>query len=172
MEITAYPMQGGEYSTYSLDKGNYRCKVTDASYGEAKTGRQQLILDLTVEGDPNHPAKEGKRLTRHYQSVVMPASDDADKIKTLKGFWKRMISDGFALKWDPLNAKPFDPRTLIGKIVFVQIGNTKRADGSPAQGVVALAPTADKLPAVKIDTGTGAAAAVGGNGAAGGRRRR
>ena len=37
MEITAYPMQGGEYSTYSLDKGNYRCKVTDASYGEAKT---------------------------------------------------------------------------------------------------------------------------------------
>lgn len=161
-----FPSLGGAVADFSTAKGNYHVEVLDASYGESKTGRAQLILQLVYKNDPNHPASEGKKLTRIYQS--MPAEgDDADKVKMMKGIIKRMIFDGFGLKWST-DEKPFDPRVLVGKQAWVQVGDTKKADGTASTGITHVAQTLETLP---IPRGVQAAAATAGAPRRGGRGR-
>lgn len=159
MSVAGLPTMGGEFTNPGVAKGVYRVKVEDASLGEAKSGRHQFIAQLVVSNDPNHAAKEGKKLTKLYQSLPT-GEDDADKKLMMKGIIKRMLFDGFGIPW-PKEDKPFDPRKWVGKEAWVLVGDQKRADGSMGTGVVAIATEADKLPALKTTGEAPAAKATG-----------
>jgi hypothetical protein len=162
MPVTAAtnPMMGGTYGAGGPAKGQYHCIVNDAQITEAKTGRLQLVTEFFVRDDPNHPAKQNKKLTKWWQCFPMP-DDDAEKAKNMRGMWKRLVYDGFGMKW-PDSEKPFDPRVLIGKTAWVLMGDTKGADGQPRVGVVAVAQTQEGLPLPKNGATDMAAAAVAG----------
>ncbi len=153
MSVAGLPTMGGDFSSATTAKGVYRVKVEDASIAEASTGRPQITMQLVVSKDPNHAAKEGKKLTKIFQSLPT-GEDDADKRLMMKGMIKRMLFDGFAIPW-PKEEKPLDPRKWVGKEAWVLIGDRKGKNGEMQTGVVAVAQEADKLPAVKTDVSTG-----------------
>lgn len=161
---------GGAYSSGGPELGDYNIVVTDASEGEAKTsGRKQLVLELSVKGDPNHPGKEGKKLITMRQNL--PAeSDEPDKVKTINGMLKRMCYDGFGVKW-PTEPKPLDPRIFVGKTAAVRLDKREGTDASGKTteftNVVAVAQSLDGLPKPKAPK----AAATNAKSAAASRRR-
>ena len=148
MAITGLPKLGGTFSNGGAAEGNYRTEVADAQISEASTGRPQVVLDLTVRNDPNHPSKEGKRLTKMYQSLPQEG-DDPENAKVTKGIIKRLIFDGFGLEWAK-DEKPFDPRVLVGKMAWVQIAKKKDNKGIERSNVVAISQTAEGLPIPRV----------------------
>lgn len=137
---------GGEVSSGPA-KGDYRVEVTDAKLGESKDKtRKMLLLTLTVKDDPNHSAKNGKKLTTWRQPLPAPGKDDADKLKTMQGILKRSVYEGLGVKW-PETAKALDPRIFMNKVAFVRIDDRTGSDGKTRTDVVACAVSADKLPA-------------------------
>ena len=139
---------GGAVSTGPA-KGDYHIIVSDASLGTSSTSRPNLQLELTVKDDPNHTAKEGKKLTRMFQSLPQDG-DDEEKVKTMQGMLKRLVYDGFGVKW-PAEPKPIDPRIFLGKTAFVRLD---QKPGDDRTNVVAVAHALDKLP-VRKGTPTG-----------------
>ena len=138
---------GGAVSN-GAEPGDYHVIISDAALGTSKTGRPNLQLELTVKDDPNHVAKEGKKLTKMFQSLAQ-ASDDEDKVKTMNGMLKRMVFDGLGVKW-PTEPKPLDPRVFAGKKAWVRLDRKKNEQtGEDRSEVIAIALTADKLPAKK-----------------------
>lgn len=162
---------GGTYSSGPSD-GQYHVKVTDAQLGASSKGTPQMVLEFTVANDPNHPAKEGKKLTKKFITLGPAdptAADAAEKMEKIKGMMKRFLFDGFGMKW-PESDKPQDPRDWVGKSVWVQVAKVAGRDG-PRADIVAIAQTQEGLPVVK---GGAAPANNGNNGstpAKGGRRR-
>ena len=100
-----------------------------------------------MKNDPNNPGKEGKKLTKVFQSLPMEG-DEEDKILTMRGMVKRFLYDGFGIKW-PEKETALDPRDWVGRAAWVQIGDQKGADGQPRAGVTHIAQTAEALPLPK-----------------------
>ena len=136
---------GGSYSSGPAE-GVYHVVVQEAARGESKSSsRPQLIIDLFGKDDQDHPAKQGKRVTKMYQSLSMK-SDTKEKADTMRGMFKRLVFDGFGLKW-PADDKPFDVRSLQGKEAWILIAPRKDdRDGSMRNQVVAIAQDKAKLP--------------------------
>lgn len=154
MAITGAPqiLVGGAVSNGPA-LGDYHIIVSDAQLGESKTsGRGQLVLELTVKDDPNNPSKEGKKLTKMFQSL--PAEgDDPEKVKQMQGMLKRLVYDGFGVKW-PAEPKPIDPRIFVGKPAWIRLDNRKNNQtGEERSQVVAVAQAQDKLPVRRGETG-------------------
>lgn len=149
MAITGAPSfgGGGSFSAGGPEKGQYHCIVADATTGESKNGRPKLTLVFNVHNDPNHPAKQGKKLTTMFQYATMD-TDEKDKADVMKGMLKRLVYDPFGLPWGA-EFKPLDTRKLVGKEVWVLIGDNKQADGTLRNGVVALSATQEGLPLPK-----------------------
>lgn len=138
---------GGAVST-GPEAGDYHILVTDAALGKSKSERPNLQLELTVKDDPNHAAKEGKKLTKMFQSLPQD-SDDEDKRKVMQGMLKRLVYDGFGVKW-PTEPKALDPRIFVGKKAWIRLAKKKNEQtGEDRSEVVAVALTQDKLPASK-----------------------
>lgn len=134
---------GGAVSTGPAS-GDYHVICSDAATGISSTGRPNLQLELTVKNDDNHAAKNGKKLTRMFQSL--PGSgDDDEKVKQILGMVKRLAYDGFGVKW-PAEPKPIDPRIFVGKTAFVRLA---QKPGDDRTNVVAVAASLEKLPVMK-----------------------
>lgn len=101
--------------------GIYRVKVVDASTGaSSQKGTPFLALEFHVHKDPEHAAKEGKKLIT--QRFYFPGDDaDAEKVKSMRGMLKRNLYGGFGLPW-PKEEKALDTRVFVGKEVFVSLG--------------------------------------------------
>lgn len=143
MSITGAPVEvlmGGSYTSGTAE-GDYHVIVSDAQLGLAKTGRPQLIAQLTVKNDPAHPAREGKPLTRMFQSLPQPG-DPEDKRDSMKGMVKRLWYDGFGVPW-PKEDKKLDARLFINKEAYVRLA---KKEGKAFPDVVAVATTLDGLP--------------------------
>lgn len=144
-------------------EGDYHVIVSEASIGTSKTGRPNLQLELTVKDDQDHVAKNGKKLTRMFQSLPQPG-DDGEKVKDMQGFLKRIVYSGLGIKW-PTEGKPLDPRIFVGKTAYARLA--KKTPTDEFANIVAMAPTREALPVKKgIPTGP-----VAGNGAAKASRR-
>jgi len=147
MVIAAAPdgaFVGGEvYNGPGL--GDYHVVVSDAQLGETnKKDRKQLILELTVKGDPNHASMEGKKLTKMWQSF--PNKDDDDqKRKQMLGIIKRQVYEGFGLPW-PKESKALDPRIFVGKEAWVRFGERKDKEGKMRQNITHVVQKAENLP--------------------------
>jgi hypothetical protein len=140
---------GGSYSTGPAH-GQYHCVVNDAAITESRTGRPMATLKLVVKDDPNHQSKESKGLGRDIRQSLPMDSDDPEKVGVMKGMVKRMLYDGFDMPW-PDEAMPLDKfkaeiRKWVGKQCWVNIGDTKQADGTMGPGVTDVAITQEKLP--------------------------
>lgn len=178
------PKIGGAFSSGGPQKGAYHVKVSDAQVCEAKEvkeeeGRTQkrlgYALQFDVYDDPNHPAKNGKKLTKE-QFWLPDAEDDDDKRKTMNGMLKRGPFDGLGVRW-PEKEEEFDPRDFIGKTGYVLVDEQEdKRDNSMRTRVVAIRQDPSKLPKLKeakaaaggkSDEKKGGAAAAGG-----GRKRR
>ena len=137
---------GGAVST-GPEPGDYSVLITDAAVGASSTGRPNLQLEFTVKDDPNHVAKNGKKLTKMFQSLPQ-GSDDEEKVKTMQGMLKRLVYDGLGVKW-PTEPKPLDPRQFAGKKCWVRLAKKKQEGRDERTEVVAIALTQDKLPLLK-----------------------
>lgn len=169
-EVQGLFVDGGEVSSFSIEDGNYHVKVEDAGNGQSdNTQRGHTWAQLVVHNDPNHAAREGKKLMKMFVNFPMP-DDPEDKAKIMRGFRKRLIYDGFGFDWPKkTETKPFDPRKLIGREAWVQI----RTDKDGKSNVYAVAQDIENLPKLKkaaIDPAT-AAASNKKNGATSERRR-
>ncbi len=139
---------GGAVSTGPAS-GDYHVIIEDASLGSSSSGRGSLNFDLVVKDDPNHPAKEGKKLTKMFNSLADPKTDDEEKIKVMNGILKRQVYDGFGIKW-PTDKKALDARQFIGKTAWIRLApRTNPKTGEARTQVTAVAQTADKLPVNK-----------------------
>ena len=142
---------GGPVSTGPTE-GDYHVVIADASLGTSSKGRPQLVLDLIVKDDPNHASREGKRLMKHFQSLADPAQDDEEKVKVMNGMFKRLLFEGFGLKWATEN-KALDARMFVSKTAWVRIAKKLNPqNGEERAQVVAAALTPDKLPVNKSTT--------------------
>lgn len=137
---------GGAVST-GPEPGDYAVIISDAAIGKSGTGRPNLQLEFTGKDDPNHPAKDGKKVTKMFQSLA-DVSDDADKVKTMNGMLKRLVFDGLGVKW-PAEPKPLDPRVFAGKKCWIRLEKKKQEGRDERTEVVAIALTQDKLPVKK-----------------------
>jgi hypothetical protein len=142
--------------------GVYRVKVTDASVIESKNGRPGLKLELTVDGDTVHKAKNGKKLisAKFYGAAQ---TDEEEKGKQMNGMLKRGPFKGFGVKW-PEAGKELEPRVFVSKTAFVALGAGKNADGSESEypEVKAIAQEREdlsKFEATSVTTETDGAAA-------------
>lgn len=149
MAIAAAPdtaFAGGPVSTGPAP-GDYHVVIQDAQNGVSGSGRPSLNFDLVVKDDPNHPAKNGKKLTKMFNSLGSAEhGDDEDKLKMMAGILKRQVYDGFSVPW-PKERKPIDPRIFIGKEAWVRLATQKNPKtGEDRSQVVAVAQTLDKLP--------------------------
>lgn len=134
---------GGAYSSGPA-KGVYRGIVQEAAIADTQSGGKKLSLTIFGKNDPDHPDKEGKKLFTFSQTFPS-ANQPAETQSLVKGIWKRLIYDGFGLKWST-EAKPFDQRQLVGKEAFFLVDEKKQADKSMRNDVVAIALEKDKLP--------------------------
>ena len=154
--ITGAPevmMVGGAVSTGGAKPGIYRCIVTDAATGMSKGDEEKgrpprpfVELEFAGKGDPEHPTKEGKKVTKQ-KFYGASGSDDPDKKKMMNGMLKRSVYDGLGLKW-PTEGKALDPRIFVKKECFIAIGLSK-ADaetGDQRPEVQAIAIERAKLP--------------------------
>ena len=156
---------GGAVSTGPAS-GDYHVIIEDAQLGTSSKGRGSLNFDLVVRDDPNHQAKEGKKLTKMFNSLADSKTDDEDKMKMMNGILKRQVFDGFGVKW-PTEPKALDPRIFVGKTAWIRLAPKKNPNtGEERTQVVAVAQTPDKLPVNKTT-----AEPAGGGKAAGSRRR-
>ena len=139
---------GGSYSTGPAE-GVYHTVVHEATQGESKSSsRPQLVITFFGKDDPDHPAKQGKKVTTMYQSLPMDG-DDKEKADIMRGMVKRLVFDGLGLKWSP-EPKAFDVRSIVSKECWILIGPRKDdRDGSIKNQVVAIAQSKDKLPKLK-----------------------
>ncbi len=123
---------GGKTSN-GVAAGIYRVKITDASLDFTKGGevkgkdgkmvkkdpRPYVKLELTGCKDPDHPAKEGKKVLT--AKVYLPSEfDDQEKTEMMAGMAKRSWWKPLELKW-PTEAKPLDPRIFVGKELFAKV---------------------------------------------------
>jgi len=139
---------GGAVSTGPAP-GDYHVIIEDAAVGTSTSGRGSLNFDLVVKDDPNHAAKEGKKLTKMFNSLADPAQDDEEKQKVMNGILKRQVYDGFGIKW-PTEKKALDHRQFIGKTAWIRLApRLNPKNGETRTQVVAVAQTADKLPVNK-----------------------
>lgn len=160
-------MWGGATSAGGAATGVYRVVVTEAALGMSKGAqdadgnytkapRPFVELEFFGKGDPDHPGKEGKKVTKS-KFYGPSAADDAEKKKLMAGMLKRSLGDGFGIKWGT-DGKPLDPRIFVKKEVFIAIGPGKANDdtGESRQEVLAIAPSRDKLPKKFITATNGA----------------
>lgn len=114
--------------------GIYHVKVTDVQTGtSSKKGTPFVGLELTVHKDPDHAAKEGKKLTVARFYFPHPDETDADKVKQVKGMLKRNLYLGFGIQW-PKEEKALDVRQFSGKEAWVQMDfPSKSEEGEDAR---------------------------------------
>jgi hypothetical protein len=156
---------GGNFSI-GPKPGNYRVIVNDAQNGESGTGRPNLKVEFVGRNDPNNPAKEGKKIIMMFQSYPL-ADQDPDKAESMKGFWKRLIYDGFGLSWGKQAAATgtlFDVKLILGKEVWIQLG--QKSDGKMEVRAIAL--KLEGLPKLQGGDGRRGGGEVGGGEASGG----
>ncbi len=162
-------MWGGATSNGGAATGVYGAVVTEAALGMSKglvekndKGEEVIVkhprpyieLEFAGKNDPDHPAKNGKKITK--QKFYGPtASDDADKKKLMAGMLKRSLGDGFGIKW-ATDGKPLDPRIFIKKECFLAIGPGKENEETKEtrQEILAIAPTKKQLPKKFLDKAT------------------
>lgn len=156
---------GGAVSAFGPELGDYHIVVNEIAVSESKNSkRPSLELELFVKDDPNHAAREGKKLMRVFIALPFPGTDDDEKLKVMKGMVKRRWFDGLGIKW-PEEGTAFDARKFQGKAGWVRVANGKDKDGQPRPEVVAVALTAQGLGTPKagksetVDTGKGGARA-------------
>lgn len=170
---TTQVMVGGKYSTGPSD-GQYHIKVTDAQISQSSKGTPQMVLELTITNDPEHAAKEGKKLTKMFQTLSPAdptAADAGEKQEQINGMLKRLLFDGFGLKW-PDKSEALDPRDWQGKTAWVMMQKKTRQNGESRAEVVAIAQNKDGLPVPKgVPTGNGNGTATAAAGKTAGRRR-
>lgn len=114
--------------------GIYHVKVTDVTVGaSSQKGTPYVGLELTVFKDPDHAAKEGKKLTVARFYFPHPDETDADKVKQTKGMLKRNLYGGFDIPW-PKEEKAVDTRLFSGKEAWVLMGYpSKTEEGEDAR---------------------------------------
>lgn len=150
MAINAAPddffLAGGE-TISGPDLDDYHVIVSDAQRGTSKDGKKaQLVLEFTVKDDKNHPAMEGKKLSKSWATWPAKDESDMDKKKTL-GRLRRMYYEGLGVPW-PKEAKAVDPRIFVTKTAYVRIGTTEnKKTGEKFTGVTHIVQDPKKLPA-------------------------
>ncbi|TAL42365.1 MAG: hypothetical protein EPN91_08275 [Salinibacterium sp.] len=161
MAINAAPdafFSAGGDTISGPEADDYHCIVSDASRGMSADGtKAQLILEFTVKDDKNHPAMEGKKLSKAWFTWPAAADSETDKKKAL-GRLKRMLYEGLGVPW-PKEAKPVDPRSFSTKEAFVRIGTTtNKKTGKSFTGVTHIVQDPKKFPAKVATDKNGAVA--------------
>lgn len=144
-------MMGGRFSNGPA-KGVYHGIVTEAAVGDTQKGGKKLSITVFGKDDPDHPEKEGKKLFTFSQTFPSE-SQDADTQDRMRGMWKRIIYDGFGLKWST-EPKPFDARQLVGKQAYFVVDEKKDQNGAPRNDVVGVYLEKDAIP-VRANRATG-----------------
>jgi hypothetical protein len=134
MGITGAPeamMVGGKTSSGGPAPGIYKVIVADASVGitggdpaAGKAPRHYIELEFHGKGDKEHPAKDGKKVTkqRFYGAA---ASDDAEKKEMMLGMLRAKVYKGLGVKWPTGEAKPVDTRIFTKKECYIAIAPGK-----------------------------------------------
>lgn len=128
-------MVGGTTSS-GPTPGIYRVKVAEVNTGTSKKkGTPFIELDLHGCKDPDHPAKEGKRIIKHQIYLPHPdlmkqaAEGDTEaieKVQQLNGMTKRAFK-GYGVAF-PKESKKFEPRQFMNKEVFIELAKGKAND--------------------------------------------
>lgn len=153
MAITGAPeaMMVGGATSQGPAAGIYRCKITDAGVTESsKTGRKALKLTFFVDGDKDHPSKNGKKLvSKSFWGASK--EDDAEKVKMMNGMLKRQLYVPLEIPW-PKEGKAADPRIFSNKICYVVISPEKNKESGDIENTVtAIALKREKLPKSALD---------------------
>lgn len=169
MGITGAPeamMVGGATNSGGPAPGIYKVIVADASVGmtkgdeaAGKAPRHFIELEFHGKGDKDHPAKDGKKVTkqRFYGTA---SSDDAEKKKDMLGMLRRRVYDGLGVKWPTGEAKAVDTRIFTKKECFIVIapGKENPETNETRNEVQAIALDKKKLPKKFLAEGAFAAA--------------
>jgi len=128
-------MVGGPTSS-GPTPGIYRAKVTEVNTGAStQKGTPFIELDLHGHKDEQHPAKEGKRITKHriylpHPDLIKKANEGdteaVEKVQQLNGMTKRTFK-GYGVPF-PKETKKFDPRQFLNKEVFIELRKGKADD--------------------------------------------
>lgn len=155
MAITGAPeamMVGGAVNSGGPAAGIYRIVVADASTGmskgdeaKGKLPRHYIELEFHGKGDPDHPAKDGKKVTKQkYYGTA--SNDDAEKRKDMLGMLKQRLYNPFNVKW-PSAGAAVDARIFVKKEAFIVIAPGKaNEEGETRNEVQAIAQKKEKLP--------------------------
>jgi len=156
MGITGAPeamMVGGAVNTGGPAPGIYRVIVADAGIGitdgneaAGKAPRHYVELEFHGKGDPDHPAKDGKKITKQ-RFYGASSADDREKQKNMLGMLKRRVYDGLGVKW-PTGESKLDARIFSKKEAFIAIAPSKEnpETGECRNEVQAIALKKEKLP--------------------------
>ena len=155
MAITGAPevmMVGGAVNSGGPPAGIYRIIVADASTGmskgdeaKGKAPRHYIELEFHGKGDPDHPAKDGKKVTKQ-KFYGTASNDDAEKRKDMLGMLKNRLYVPFNVKW-PAAGAAVDARIFVKKEAFIVIAPGKpNEEGETRNEVQAIAVKREKLP--------------------------
>lgn len=169
---------GGAYSGGGPPIGVYHTKVVDAQPTISDTKRMGVKVKFEVFEDPQHPAKNGKPLSTETWWLPKPPpegqeagpdDDDEDKVKLMRGMFKRALFDGFKIDWPKDPNAPLEPRKWVNRKCYVLVDETQdKRDGSVRNRIVAITQDPKDLPKPKKQRAAGGGSGESADGEGGG----